>query len=206
MKKFIIALGGALVVVTASSNYAFALTSSTYSAPAPADAAKINDIQGQVGNSYFQDNSLNQGASNVSKGAGSGAAGLLKNSNDQQVIVVTGPTPTADPDINNKKVPWVGLFIFLLIIIAPLVLIANMLKDLRRQSATGEAALLQDVENEEMPLEITNSEEASPIEPVEVKDEPPIEVETVEAEVNKTKHKKKTAKKHKSKKSKRKKR
>ncbi len=138
MKKYFLLIGGVLLFAVALSGTTFAQTTNNNQYPTkPADAATLNDIQGQVGSSYFQDNSLKQGAGNVSEGGGT--SNLLKNTDGNKVVVVTGPIPTEDnAGTNQKNIPWVGLFIFALIIVAPLVIIFNMIKDLRSQTPATE--------------------------------------------------------------------
>ena len=153
MKKYFLLIGGVLLFAVALSGTTFAQTTNNNQYPTkPADAATINDIQGQVGRSYFQDNSLKQGAGNVSEGGGTG--NLLKNTDGTQVVVVTGPVPTEDnAGSNQKNIPWVGLIIFALVIVAPLVIIFNMIKDLRTQNPVVEGASNNsddDIEVEEM--------------------------------------------------------
>lgn len=138
MKKYFLLIGGVLLFAVALSGTTFAQTTNNSQYPTkPADAATLNDIQGQVGSSYFQDNSLKQGAGNVSEGGGT--SNLLKNTDGNKIVVVTGPIPTEDnAGSNQKNIPWLGLIIFALVIVAPLVIIFNMIKDLRSQKPVAE--------------------------------------------------------------------
>ena len=176
----------------------------TYPNTAPEDAAKINDIQGQVNSSYFQNNALKQDATGVTQNS-DGAANLLKNSNDSQSIKVTGPAPTEDNATKDKEIPVIGLVIFLLIMIAPIVLIINMLKNNKKTaeesvsysaaSYSQEDEVLTEAQIKE--LELVNSE-ALGNEPKKITEEP---VEKLKKEVKK-KQSKKSKKKSKKKKKK----
>lgn len=130
MRKIFLVLGAVLIVSGLSGSVSAQTTGNQYPTK-PADAATINDIQGQVRGGYFQENGLRQDAGGVSQNP-NGAANILKNSNDQQKIVVVGALPDATVN-NDKNVPWFGLVIFLAVMLAPLVLILNMLKRANEQ-------------------------------------------------------------------------
>ena len=134
MRKVLLASGGSLLLILAPSLSQAQTTNSQNYPQKPSDAAGINEIQGQVSNTYFQNNSLKQGAGNVSQGSGSGAADLLKNSTDQQTISVTGASPSKESTTeSNQRISLWAVFAFILIIAAPLILILNMLKNLKSQ-------------------------------------------------------------------------
>jgi len=210
MKKYFLLIGGVLLFAVALSGTTLAQTNNNQYPTKPADAATINDIQGQVGRSYFQDNSLKQGAGNVSEGGGT--SNLLKNTDGNKVVVVTGPIPTEDnAGSNQKNIPWVGLIIFALVIVAPLVIIFNMIKDLRTQNPVAEGASNNsddDIEVEEM---IATEEETTEDteEEVEVAEEEVVnednEAEATEKQDEKPVTEAKTTNKKKSKKGKKKK-
>ncbi len=204
MKKILFVLGG-LVILSLSTQVALAQDVNTYPNTTPEDAAKINDIQGQVNSSYFQNNSLKQDATGVSQNP-DGAANLLKNSTDQQTIKVTGPIPTADNATDNKDVPVIGLIIFLLVMIAPIVLIINMLKSNKKEVATEPATVNAVEEYSQADEDITEAQlaetnelnEQNSDEPKEKPDEP---VEKIKKDIKK-KPSKKSKKKSKKKKKK----
>jgi hypothetical protein len=202
MKKILLSLG-ALAFLVLVPQISLAQAVNTYPNTAPEDAAKINDIQGQVNSSYFQNNSLKQDATGVSQNP-DGAANILKNSNDSQSIKVTGPAPTEDSPSNNKDVPVIGLIIFLIIMIAPIVLIINMLKNNKKittEESISYIAASYSQEDEDLTeaqikeLELVNSE-ALGNEPKKITEEP---VEKLKKEVKK-KQSKKSKKKSKKKK------
>jgi len=202
MKKYFLLIGGVLLFAVSLSGTTFAQTNNNQYPTKPADAATINDIQGQVGRSYFQDNSLKQGAGNVSEGGGTG--NLLKNTDGNQIVVVTGPVPTEDnAGKSQSNIPWVGLFIFALVIVAPLVIIFNMIKDIRTQAP---ATVESENDSSEIEEEIIATDEES----VEDTEEEVEQIEEESVEENESEEKpitatKATAKK-KSKKGKKKKR
>jgi cytoskeletal protein RodZ len=204
MKKMLFILGG-LVIISLGSPIAWAQDVNTYPNTAPEDAAKINDIQGQVNSSYFQNNSLRQDATGVNQNA-EGTANLLKNSTDQQTIQVTGPVPSPDNATNDSDIPVFGLIIFLLIMIAPIVLIINMLRSNKLQTNTepeskpvvAETYSQQDEDITEAQLAEIESEENDTKEEDSLKKEEP--VEKIKKEVKKKpakKSKKKSKKKRK---------
>ena len=203
MKKILLSLG-ALAFLVLVPQISLAQAVNTYPNTAPEDAAKINDIQGQVNSSYVQNNSLKQDATGVSQNP-DGAANILKNSNDSQSIKVTGPAPTEDSPSNNKDVPVIGLIIFLIIMIAPIVLIINMLRSNNKKIALSEttdntSALYSQEDEDITESQIEQLEEDSKPtnEEKETKEEP---VEKLKKEVKK-KQSKKSKKKSKKKKKK----
>lgn len=203
MKKILLSLG-ALAFLVLVPQISLAQAVNTYPNTAPEDAAKINDIQGQVNSSYFQNNSLKQDATGVSQNP-DGAANILKNSNDSQSIKVTGPAPTEDSPSNNKDVPVIGLIIFLIIMIAPIVLIINMLRSNNKKIAlsettdnTSELYSQEDEDITEAQIEQLEEDSKPTNEEKETKEEP---VEKLKKEVKK-KQPKKSKKKSKKKKKK----
>ncbi len=161
MRKIFLVLGGVLIVGGLSGGVSAQTTGSQYPTK-PADAATINDIQGQVKGGYFQENSLKQDAGGVSQNP-SGSADILKNSNDQQKIVVVGALPEANVT-NDKNIPWVGLFIFLVVMVAPLVIIINMLKKANEQKkalATTGPVSVSELETNEVSVSEVAVEEAT---------------------------------------------
>jgi hypothetical protein len=130
MRKIFLVLGGVLIIGGLSGSVSAQTTGNQYPTK-PADAAGINEIQGQVRGGYFQENSLKQDAGGVSQNP-NGSASILKNSDGTQKIVVVGALPEAN-GTNDKNIPWVGLIIFLAVMLAPLVLIVNMLKKTNEQ-------------------------------------------------------------------------
>ncbi len=171
MKKYFLLIGGVLLFAVSLSGTTFAQTNNNQYPTKPADAATLSDIQGGVGGSYFQDNSLKQGAGNVSEGGGTG--NLLKNTDGNQIVVVTGPVPTEDnAGKGQSSIPWVGLFIFALVIVAPLVIIFNMIKDIRAQAP---ATVESENDSSEIEEEILATDEESVVDTEE-------EVELVEEE------------------------
>ena len=161
MRKIFLVLGGVLLIGGLSGSVSAQTTGSQYPTK-PADAATINDIQGQVRGGYFQENGLRQDAGGVSQNP-NGAANILKNSNDQQKIVVVGALPDATVN-NDKNVPWFGLVIFLAVMLAPLVLILNMLKKANEQKkalATTGPVSVSELETNEVSVSKVAVEEAT---------------------------------------------
>ena len=161
MRKIFLVLGAVLIVSGLSASVSAQTTGNQYPTK-PADAATINDIQGQVRGGYFQENGLRQDAGGVSQNP-NGAANILKNSNDQQKIVVVGALPDATVN-NDKNVPWFGLVIFLAVMLAPLVLILNMLKKANEQKkalATTGPVSVSELETNEVSVSKVAVEEAT---------------------------------------------
>ena len=179
MRKIFLVLGGVLIIGGLSGSVSAQTTGNQYPTK-PADAAGINEIQGQVRGGYFQENGLKQDAGGVSQNP-NGSASILKNSDGTQKIVVVGALPEAN-GANDKNIPWVGLIIFLAVMLAPLVLIVNMLRktnEQKRAMATTASASTSQLETKR----VSESENKVEVEPVaeapETTSEPGSEVEEV---------------------------
>ena len=150
MRKIFLVLGGVLIIGGLSGSVSAQTTGNQYPTK-PADAAGINQIQGQVRGGYFQENGLKQDAGGVSQNP-NGSASILKNSDGTQKIVVVGALPEAN-GANDKNIPWVGLIIFLAVMLAPLVLIVNMLRKTNEQKrvlATNASASVSQPETKQV--------------------------------------------------------
>lgn len=149
MKKLWISLIGVFGVLTIYSLPVFAIAT-PYTGTKPADAATTKDIQGQSSSSsLYQNNNLKQDAGNMSSGTSSGSADILKNSNNMQILRVTGAPANPDSlDDTGKKIPWFGIVVLAGIMVVPLVIIWKQIQGLKKDAEKNKQNTLTETTQE----------------------------------------------------------